>query len=356
VISDLNVAVEKLAKDVRESITEAMSEFSKIKSTWDANFRTFEERYRGKLKDLGASTFANAAEEQKNLQAALAKIDDEHIPRQKKLTELCMELSQRWLTIVEDIQKRRESRNVERNRVADQLNIDLAPRVRILLNDGGDIDSYVDFLSSSLEGSGMQRREEQVSALCSALAPNALAEVIDSGDVPRIVSAGMTPANATRVVTPLNRKVTRKLRRLEVPPLVRIQLRREGESTYTDLHGLSVGERCSAILAVALLSKRRPLIIDQPEDDLDHAFVTESVVESLRTAKNERQIVVATHNPNIPVLGDAEMVMRVERLAGKEVCRVKVHGGLELPDITRHVQLLEGGAEAFDKRRRRYGR
>ena len=100
--------------------------------------------------------------------------------------------------------------------------------------------------------------------------------------------------------------------------------------------------------------KGKPLVIDQPEDDLDHAFIINSIVEGIRTAKSDRQIIAATHNPNIPVLGDAEMIFRVARQAGDDICHIQNSGGLELPQITAEVQSLEGGAEAFERRRQRY--
>ena len=145
-----------------------------------------------------------------------------------------------------------------------------------------------------------------------------------------------------------------EIERIDVPPLPSIRIRREGQTEYTDLSSLSVGEKCSAILSIALLSKDKPLVIDQPEDDLDHAFIINSIVEGMRTAKSDRQIVAATHNPNIPVLGDAEMVFRVARQAGDDVCHIRNSGGLELPQVTAEVQSLEGGAEAFERRRQKY--
>ena len=145
-----------------------------------------------------------------------------------------------------------------------------------------------------------------------------------------------------------------KIEWVGVPQLPSIRIKREGEAAYTDLSSLSVGEKCSAILSIALLSKGKPLVIDQPEDDLDHAFIINSIVEGIRTAKSGRQIVAATHNPNIPVLGDAEMVFRVARQAGADICHIHNSGGLELPQVTAEVQSLEGGAEAFERRRQRY--
>lgn len=87
---------------------------------------------------------------------------------------------------------------------------------------------------------------------------------------------------------------------------------------------------------------------------MDHAFIINSIVEGIRNVKMDRQIITATHNPNIPVLGDAEMVFRVARQAGDDICRIQNSGGLEIPRIAAEVQSLEGGAEAFERRRQKY--
>jgi ABC-type lipoprotein export system ATPase subunit len=131
-------------------------------------------------------------------------------------------------------------------------------------------------------------------------------------------------------------------------------LKRANEANYSTLDELSYGERCSAILGIALLSKGKPLIIDQPEDELDHEFITKDIVSGIKSIKGERQIIVASHNPNIPALGDAELVIRVVKQPGKARCTILEEGSLEEESITRHVLELDGGPDAFDLRRRKY--
>jgi len=72
--------------------------------------------------------------------------------------------------------------------------------------------------------------------------------------------------------------------------------------------GLSVGQRCTAILALALATGTDPIVIDQPEDEIDNEFIYTELVPLLRRAKERRQVIVATHNPNLPVNGDAELI------------------------------------------------
>jgi ABC-type protease/lipase transport system fused ATPase/permease subunit len=94
------------------------------------------------------------------------------------------------------------------------------------------------------------------------------------------------------------------------------------------------------------------LIIDQPEDNLDNHFIYETVVNSIRRMKPRRQMIFITHNANIPVLGEADLVIVLDsdgkvgfiRKAGDvDSCRDEI------------VDLLEGGREAFELRRKRYG-
>ena len=355
-VQELKAAADDVGAQVQTAIGSARTKVAAVKAVWEANFKAAEDTFRERLKELGASTLAKAAEEQRTLQTKLRKVDEESIPRREELVGLLAAREARWNGIVKELERVRAERNVERQEVVDRLNKELAPRVRIILELTGDRRSYADLVNACLDGSGMMHREEQVATLCATLNPPALATAMEGSDVAALTTAGLTAANAKRALAQMSPSAVRELNRFEVPPLVRIQLRREGEMIYTELRRLSVGERCSAVLAIALLNKRWPLIVDQPEDDLDHASVTESVVESIRAASNSRQIIAASHNPNTPVLGDPEMVIRVERLAGKNACQVKARGGLELPEVTAQVQMLEGGPDPFERRRKRYGR
>jgi ATPase subunit of ABC transporter with duplicated ATPase domains len=122
----------------------------------------------------------------------------------------------------------------------------------------------------------MVRRDEQVAALCSRMSPPELSTAIVQKNSSKLTENGLTPTNATKLLGRFDASLCRQLERVPTEALVQIQLRREGELTYTDLKDLSVGEKCSAVLAIALLNKGRPLVIDQPEDDLDHSFVIRS--------------------------------------------------------------------------------
>jgi ABC-type enterochelin transport system ATPase subunit/predicted nuclease with TOPRIM domain len=116
----------------------------------------------------------------------------------------------------------------------------------------------------------------------------------------------------------------------------------------------SVGQRSTAILSLLLSAGKEPLIIDQPEADLDNQYIYDVVVNLLRRRKFSRQIIVATHNANIPVNGDAELIVAlgVENRMGN----VLGAGSIDQPQIKDLVTtIMEGSAEAFRLRRERYG-
>jgi hypothetical protein len=124
--------------------------------------------------------------------------------------------------------------------------------------------------------------------------------------------------------------------------------------------GVSVGQGCTAILSIILLESDRPLLIDQPEDDLDNRFIYDGVVKLLRDRRGQRQMIMATHNPNIPVGGDAEFIVALEAVSDDDPTKLRAQdvasGFIDEPETQGQVKLiLEGGEAAFERRRRKYG-
>ncbi len=112
----------------------------------------------------------------------------------------------------------------------------------------------------------------------------------------------------------------------------------------------SPGQQCSAMLPIVTLTSQAPLIIDQPEDNLDNRLVSKALFKILIKLKETRQLIVATHNPNILVSGDAEQVLLLDPEGALEH-----YGSIDKPQIIDSVlSLMEGGAEAFKRRETKY--
>lgn len=126
------------------------------------------------------------------------------------------------------------------------------------------------------------------------------------------------------------------------------------ESEPRPLDELSPGQRCSAILPILLLSGDYPLIIDQPEENLDNRLIRQVIVNILASMKLSRQVIIATHNPNLPVLGDAEQCV-VLQARGRNLSEVVATGNLDSPNIAKYItDIMEGGREAFQYRQSIY--
>ncbi len=115
----------------------------------------------------------------------------------------------------------------------------------------------------------------------------------------------------------------------------------------------SLGQRASALLLSVLNQKDSDVvIIDQPEDDLDNQTIYKDVISLIHKLKPETQFIFATHNANFPVLGDAEQILSCEYFVDK----IKVlPGSIDRSEIQeRIVNVMEGGSEAFEKRKQVY--
>ena len=135
--------------------------------------------------------------------------------------------------------------------------------------------------------------------------------------------------------------------------LLRVRYSREpGSRKFESLEKGSAGQKAAAILAFLLSYGEDPLIIDQPEDDLDNALIYDLIVKQIHKNKHKRQLIIATHNPNIVVNGDSELVSIMKFKNGQVV--IDRQGGIAEQRVRDEICLImEGGREAFAKRYRR---
>lgn len=136
---------------------------------------------------------------------------------------------------------------------------------------------------------------------------------------------------------------------------LQVEYSRKGNGkNFQSIGQASAGQRAAAMLAFLLAHGNEPLILDQPEDDLDNHLIYGLVVQQIRSNKLRRQLIVVTHNPNIVVNGDAELI---HVLDFNHQCHVKQTGSLQNQAMRREVcQVMEGGEEAFERRYQRLGR
>ncbi len=171
------------------------------------------------------------------------------------------------------------------------------------------------------------------------------------------------PSGAAERIAQADLDLFMRIEELELPATTEIELNTAPDgapANWQTLEALSTGQKATAVLLLLLLESEAPLVVDQPEDDLDNRFITEGVVPIMRQEKRRRQFVFSTHNANIPVLGDAELILGLAatgeaqegqaRIARKHMASIDSRPVRELVE-----EILEGGKAAFEMRRSKYG-
>ena len=331
--------------DVDVAIAEARPQLDRIKEEWDAREVTERASVERRLAEAGVTN----GEELAKWQARLSRLDSQlkaAPDRQKRLMSLDGTRRQQ-LSALNSLRRRR-SRQIEE--AARQLQTVLPSRVRIRVTAFGDRTQFVSALEQAVVRQGV--RGDQLRIL-GDLEPTAVAAAMALG-TDAVVQLGVSATTAAKLValSPPNR---RTLEVVDIPDLVELDLDlgSSGAGEWRSVEDVSPGQRATALLALVLAGGTEPLIIDQPEDDLDNRYIYDEVVKVLARVCERRQVIVATHNANIPILGDAELIVALD--AGASKSEVIGYGGLEVPSVAAQArQILEGGDAAFQARRRRY--
>jgi len=226
----------------------------------------------------------------------------------------------------------------------------------IRYDDAGITDQFEKYLQEVMEGTYMQ--DETIKTICEAITPSELADLVLARDYAKVEAlTGISSEwSHTLVETLCYWHILFELHVLAKHPKPIITVKTlSTPSKEIPVIQLSDGQRHTILLSIAMLAESNiPLIIDQPEDDLDNAFIFSTVVSNLREIKEKRQVIVVTHNANIAVLGDSELLLPMYR--ENDCGQVKDRGSIDASATLQCVQnILEGGAMAFLRRKEIYG-
>lgn len=247
------------------------------------------------------------------------------------------------------------------NSAAKRVSRALRKRIRVTVHFDGDRSPLATLLKREVGG----RLAEAIEILDdeSQLSLREFADAARNGSDALVKSYGLPTAQAENIAN-AGAELVMELEELDLPPTTRIELNvaaEGGPARWQPLGDLSTGQKATAVLLLLLNESNFPLVIDQPEDDLDNRFITEGIVPRMREEKRRRQFVFSTHNANIPVLGDAELILGLTASGeagerGKAEVPSKFVGSIDSEPVRELVEeLLEGGREAFETRRRKYG-
>ncbi|MDL1977098.1 MAG: AAA family ATPase [Deltaproteobacteria bacterium] len=267
------------------------------------------------------------------------------------------ELQRVRASLLAEMSEARAERSAKLQQALKKLNRKLSGKLRLTVAPEANRNPLMEYLQKcNMEGVG-QKRLAWIESV-EDFSPVKLVGLIRQG-MRALAKAGcgITPT-VTEALCKLTPSQLMEIEELELPDTITIELNvaHEGAENYRPLNKLSTGQQCTAILHMLLLENLDPLLMDQPEDNLDNAFIADRIVTELRSAKIARQFLFATHNANIPVFGDAEWIGVFHADENHASLPATAQGAIDLPEIQREAaEILEGGKMAFIQRKEKYG-
>ncbi len=255
--------------------------------------------------------------------------------------------------------------------VKEKLNLFTNDKLKIDIHmiPSGDREAFCKAIPTFLRSRGMRAEQRLKELISSHFTPLEFCRFVLQGKIEemRRVASDLTDNQINKLKE--NCKIYEKNEGADIPVLLEdgkvmldvLKMQETGWDDYESIllndkpvDKLSPGQRSSAMLPLIALAEKSPLVIDQPEDNLDNRLVGDVLVDILAELKESRQIIVCTHNPNIVVSGDAEQVIVLDSESNNKG-QLQLSGSIDNGDIVETViDIMEGGEDAFRARQVRY--
>jgi hypothetical protein len=363
ILSRLNAVFEKLDADfattaasLEAALKRADEGVSAVRNDWSSRKAQVQVAYEKILRELQKSRVDG--EEFIRLRRQIEELRPLR-ERKKQAQNLEKEQASRRRNLLVDWENSKAEEFRLLDRAAKKVSQRLRERVQVDVSAAGDREPLFRILRDDVGG----RLSEAIESLRQTrdLSLTQLVEACKAGSDEVTKRFGITPAQAARLAQ-ADPAILMRIEELELSPTTTIRLNTapQGEPpAWSALEDLSTGQKATAVLLL-LLESDAPLVVDQPEDDLDNRFITEGIVPRMREEKQRRQFLFSTHNANIPVLGDAELIIGLaasgEANGGHARIAPEHMGSIDDRPVRELVEeILEGGREAFERRRRKYG-
>jgi len=254
--------------------------------------------------------------------------------------------------LLEELEQNRKEVYNKRKEFINRINESLKNIVKIKIEKEGDNSKYKEFLVNEVLSSSSYRiLKEDRAKIADKVHPRDFSKILEQEDHESLANRACISEDAAKKAIILAKNKLYEIQTAQRDDKITIMLKDGG---WKEVESVSDGQKCTAILSIAMNERNIPLIIDQPEDSLDNSFIYDAVVKMIRKIKNKRQLIIVTHNANIPVLGDSELML-VMTSNGRNGFVTK-RGAIDGSEIKSFVQkILEGGKEAFEKRKEKYG-
>jgi energy-coupling factor transporter ATP-binding protein EcfA2 len=341
---------ENLKKDFENKIKSYEQKIDILQDKWQEQ----KKKYEIEINKIKQELSAKGLEPDKYESLIKRKTQIEPILKEySKIDSKIAELEKRRDELKSKIKEQRHNLFNIRKSKLDELNQKLNNRLKVDIEYLNNKEKFKEQFSELLKGSGISKDVINSITEKEAIDGIEISKYINFGKQRIKETFGLTDAMVQRLFDWF--KDDERLFKLEtLVPDDKILIKLKVGDTYKELSTLSAGQKVTALLILLFSQENRILIIDQPEEDLDNRFIYEDVVKILREIKNKRQIVLVTHNANIPVLGDAEQVFVLD--ASNNECSIVDNGSIDKTTIAENIKsIMEGGEEAFKRRIEKYG-
>lgn len=370
-IEQIRSEFEKFLKDALKPLGELQNLFEGFKqrygmhdNSWQKRNETFERDLKKlieKLPDMAGKNGKQVADEYLKITRKLNAIQQSATQLQQHQNHVS-ELQKERKGLLAELENSLHDQFEALNKAVKKLNKGpLKDRLRVTVDKTADRKELKDFLKAQ---PGLSDAKVEWVDQVEQLTIRALCETIDKGREHIISSYGANGIKESVVKLLAGLSVEDRLRLDEIifhpEPVITLNVNHKpmDEAFYRPIEDLSTGQKCTAILHLLLLENddKAPLLIDQPEDNLDNAFIADQIVEDLRKSKVKRQFIFSTHNANIPVFGDAEWMGVLEADQEHAYLSDNNTGSIDSQELKEKVEdILEGGKKAFEIRRLKYG-
>lgn len=358
ILKRLSSDLERAATAINEALQRADDGMNNVHERWSSHRRAIKEAYARLLRELNEQ--ASDADRFIELQREIERLRPLQ-GRRGYLERLGKEQAASRSVLLSDWENTRRQEFHGLDEAAKSVSQKLGNRVRVQVTPDSDRKPLAELLKAKIGG----RLSEAIDVI-SVADPFSLrdfAERCRRGADAILEAWPGIPRRQAGLLADASDELSMQIEELDLPsiPSIALNTAPDGESpSWRPLEKLSTGQKATAVLLLLLLDGDDPLIIDQPEDDLDNSFITGGVVPRMREAKLRRQFVFSTHNANIPVLGDAELILGLTPDGDADGGRAQIlqehAGAIDSPGVRALVEtVLEGGRDAFQRRRAKYG-
>lgn len=360
VIESANKFLKEQEKIINASLAEKGGELGEATKALQDQHKEFDQKISEKLAALRKEGLSGSVDElsalikgRKQLSSEVSRIRNQ-LPQLTRLRERRAQLLRELEEVRSGISERRKKQLRTINDNLRQTIEDFS--VNLYYDPTGITDDFKEFFLEVMHGTYFQ--EETASSFCSQVTPQKLCELVSNADVDGIARMSGVDDRWAREIVKQFQRLTH-LHSLEVMwkplrPVIKV-LTKASPPKQISVNQLSDGQKHTILITVAMLAESNvPLLMDQPEDDLDNQFIFTAVVSTLRSIKEKRQVIIVTHNANIAVLGDSELILPMKREI--DTGMVKRRGSIDRQETKQAVQeILEGGELAFRRRKEIYG-